>query len=231
MQSFTVQSVTFGYRGQAVFKDLSLTIPRGVTVALTGGNGAGKSTLLSLLAGVHRPGAGLIRAHVPGRPALVVQRSAVSDSFPVTVRGAVGMGRWARAGLFGRLTAGDRQAVEDAMERMDIRELANSPIGELSGGQRQRTLVAQGLAQCSRVLLLDEPDAGLDAAGKDRLEEVLRDEVSRGVTVVRSIHDLPRAAAADCRIHLTGGKADVEKRPAGVRSGGTAGLEGAPGFP
>lgn len=210
MTAFTVQSVAFGYRGRAVFTDLSLSVPRGALTALTGGNGAGKSTLLSLLAGVLKPGAGRVQAHLPGRAALVVQRSAVADAFPVTVRGAVGMGRWVRTGLFGRATAEDRRAVEQAMERMGILELANSPLGELSGGQRQRTLVAQGLAQDSGVLLLDEPDAGLDQSAVRLIDDVLRAEVRRGVTVLQSTHDAAWASTADCCILLADGRATLK---------------------
>ncbi|MFJ7749642.1 zinc ABC transporter ATP-binding protein AztA [Arthrobacter sp. NPDC097144] len=230
MQAFTVQSVAFGYRSRAVFTDLSLAVPRGALTALVGGNGAGKSTLLSLLAGVHKPHAGRVQAHIPGRAALVVQRSAVPDAFPITVQGAVGMGRWAHSGLLGRTTAKDRRAVEEAMERLGIRELADRPLGELSGGQRQRALVAQGLAQDSAVLLLDEPDASLDQSALQLINEVLRAEVRRGVTVLQSTHDAAQAATADCCIRLAGGKAAVET-PDDAVPGSRCGLERTPDFP
>ena len=207
MQAFTLRSVTFGYPGRDVFAGLSLLVPRGKLTALVGGNGAGKSTLLSLIAGTDSPRSGLIQAHVPGRAALVVQRSAAAGNFPITVRGTVEMGRWGSTGLVGRMGPADRRAVERAMDRMGILGLAGRPLGELSGGQRQRALVAQGLAQEANVLLLDEPGAGLDGRALDLIDEVLREEVDRGVTVLQATHDLERAAEADHCILLAGGRA------------------------
>lgn len=213
MQAYTLESVAFRYPGREVFRDLSITIERAALTALVGDNGSGKSTLLSLLAGVGKPHAGRVQAHLPGRPALVVQQSAAAGAFPVTVRGAVAMGRWGRAGLAGRMTRGDRQAVERAMERMDIRSLAAEPLGELSGGQRQRALVAQGLAQEAQVLLLDEPDAGLDEHARELIGQALQAEAARGVTVVEATHDLARARAAQHCVLLAGGRATAHGVP------------------
>ena len=230
MQAFTVESVAFGYPGRTVFSDLSLVIPGGALTALVGSNGAGKSTLLSLLAGIEKPHAGRVRVHLPGRPALVVQHSAAAEGFPVTVRGVVAMGRWGRAGLLGRLRAADRRAVDRAMERLDISDLAGRPLGELSGGQRQRALVAQGLAQEANVLLLDEPAAGLDEQALSLISEALRAEAARGTTVVQATHDLVSARAADHCIQLADGWAARQGQPRNVLPASDSRFEPVPDF-
>src|SRR5690606_8388330 len=96
-----VSAVDFGYPGMPVFRGLTLSVTPGAVTAVAGSNGCGKSTLLGLLAGVLRPATG--RVDVDARNiALSVQRSAVTDSFPVTAGAAVMMGRWCRLGLLRR---------------------------------------------------------------------------------------------------------------------------------
>lgn len=91
------------------------------------------------------------------------------------------------------------------MERLGITDLATRQLGELSGGQRQRTLIAQGLAQESDLLLLDEPTTGLDPEARDRIAALLTELVADGVTVVHATHDLEAACSADTRLLLRDG--------------------------
>ena len=231
MKAYTLESVGFGYPGRSVFRNLSLSVERSAVTVVVGNNGSGKSTLLSLLAGIQKPHAGRVHAHVPGMPALVVQQSAAAAAFPITVRGAVMMGRWGKAGLTGRLTGDDKRAVERAMERMDIRCLAAEPLGELSGGQRQRALVAQGLAQDAQVLLLDEPDAGLDEHARDLIAEALQAEAARGVTVVQATHDLVRARTAEHCVLLAAGRAAGHGSAREVLDGNGFRFDRSPDFP
>ncbi|MFZ1489328.1 MAG: ATP-binding cassette domain-containing protein, partial [Ilumatobacteraceae bacterium] len=80
---------------------------------------------------------------------------------------------------------------------MGVDGFANTPLSELSGGQQQRTHLAQALARQADVLLLDEPTAGLDIAGREALDAVLVQERARGVAVVMATHDTSDAASAD----------------------------------
>jgi zinc/manganese transport system ATP-binding protein len=189
-----------------VLHDLTIAIPRHGITALTGHNGSGKSTLLGLLSGTHPLASGTLRRHHAGRPALVVQRSEVSDALPITVRQAVSMGRWAHRGPWRRLTREDRSVVDQCMDRLGVTALADRRLGTLSGGQRQRVLLAQGLAQQSELLLLDEPSTGLDADSKARIAAVLAEECDRGITVVHATHDAEDAAEADHHIVLAHGR-------------------------
>ena len=124
---------------------------------------------------------------------------------PLTVRDVVSMGRYPRLGWFGRPRAQDRAAVEAAMERMRVADLATRHLDQLSGGQRQRVYVAQGLAQEHDVLMLDEPVTGLDLVSARTIDEVIHEQPGEGVSVVYTTHDLDEAAAADHVVLMGGG--------------------------
>ncbi|MFI7017323.1 zinc ABC transporter ATP-binding protein AztA [Streptomyces sp. NPDC050164] len=194
-----------GYPGRPVLHQLAAEIPALATTALVGPNGSGKSTLLGVLAGVLRPTSGELHHAGDRPPAFVPQRGAVGDALPLTVRQTVEMGRWGERGPWRRLTRQDRATVDQAMERLGITGLATRQLGELSGGQRQRALIAQGLAQESDLLLLDEPTTGLDPEARERIGVLLTELVADGVTVVQATHDLDAARSADACLLLRDG--------------------------
>lgn len=192
--------VDFGYRRTEVFRDLTVSFePRALT-AVVGSNGAGKSTLLSLLAGVERPRRGEVRRHA--EVAFAVQRSEVTDTFPITAAEAVMMGRWRRLGLFRRPGAADRAVVEHWLTELNLGDLRHRTLGELSGGQRQRVLLAQAFAQGAPLLLLDEPTTGLDGDAADGVASHLRRLADAGTTVVAATHDARVVRAADRCVDL-----------------------------
>ncbi|MDT6983527.1 zinc ABC transporter ATP-binding protein AztA [Streptomyces lusitanus] len=205
-----------GYAGHPVLHQLSAHIPALAATALVGPNGSGKSTLLGVLAGVIRPTAGELHHTGSRQPAFVPQRGAVGDALPLTVRQTVEMGRWGERGPWRRLTRRDRATVDAAMERMGVAGLAARQLGGLSGGQRQRALIAQGLAQESDLLLLDEPTTGLDPEARERIAALLADLVADGVTVVHATHDLDAARAADACLLLREGRLAAQGHPGEV---------------
>lgn len=215
-----LEGVTFGYGRTPAVDDLSLVVGCGEYLALLGPNGLGKSTLLSLLAGVVRPAAGTITG-VPDRVAFVVQRSAVPDRLPLTVQDTVAMGRWAAAGPWRRLGPADRALVDESMERLGLTELRNRRLATLSGGQRQRALLAQALAQRARLLLLDEPEAGLDTDARSWITAAVTDEVARGATVVIATHDVRTAAGSRRCVLLRSGLLVGDGPPAELLTGDT----------
>jgi manganese transport system ATP-binding protein len=173
-----------------------------------GPNGSGKSTLLWALSGLHEPTTGQLTVcgAPPGRheAAHVLQTHNVNDALPVTVAEVVRMGRYRQRGAFRRMTAQDHDAIDVALRRMEIADLADRHLSELSGGQRQRVYLAQGLAQQAELLLLDEPVTGLDLTSLDRVAAVLREETDAGRTVVVTTHELHTAQAADHVVLLAG---------------------------
>ncbi|MBQ1088935.1 zinc ABC transporter ATP-binding protein AztA [Streptomyces sp. B93] len=195
-----------GYPGRPVLRQLSAEITKFTTTALVGPNGSGKSTLLGVLAGVIRPTSGTLRLDGERPPAFVPQRGAVGDSLPLTVRQTVEMGRFGERGPWRRLTRRDHAIVAAALDRLGIGGLASRQLGELSGGQRQRVLLAQGLAQQSDLLLLDEPTTGLDPEARERIGVLLATLVADGVTVVQATHDLQAARTADACLLLREGR-------------------------
>lgn len=175
---------------------LNLSVPVGCSLAVVGSNGSGKSTLLGALAGLYKPAVGTARV-LDAPPSFVLQTTEVAADLPITVRDAVKLGRYPSLGLLGRFTRSDHAAVDQALERMDIVNLADVSLHQLSGGQRQRVLMAQGLAQESRVLLLDEPMNGLDVTSRQHVLDIVREEVAKERTVVMTTHSLADATACD----------------------------------
>jgi ABC-type Mn2+/Zn2+ transport system ATPase subunit len=189
--------------------DVTLSVPRGRSVAVIGPNGSGKSTLLGVISGLLTPQEGTVRVlgtsvtRAQDRVAHVLQSTQVRAEVPLTVREAVRMGTYATLGLVGRGGAGTRARVEAALTRLGIDGLADRQLPELSGGQRQRVFVAQGLVQDAEVLLLDEPVAGLDPPTQEVISRVIRDERAAGRTVITTTHDVGAAATNDLVLLLS----------------------------
>ena len=136
--------------------------------------------------------------------AYVLQAQQLPDGLLVTAREVVALARAARLGPVRRFRRRDHDAVDAALDRLELSDLAGRHLAELSGGQRQRVFLAQGLAQEADVLLLDEPVAGLDLASSERIAAVIDDERRPGRIVVVATHDLDEARRADQAVLLAG---------------------------
>jgi len=200
MDALHADDLVLAYGTRPALIGATFAVPAGRSVALVGPNGSGKSTLLRAAAGLVAPRAG--RLLVPARDrrgavALVLQTTDVDRTLPITVRETVRMARYATRGALRRLGPGDHAAVDRALARMHVDDLAGRQLHELSGGQRQRVLVAQGLAQEAELLLLDEPVTGLDVVSRELILAVVGEERAAGRTVVVSTHDLDDARRCD----------------------------------
>jgi len=191
-----IRGLDVQYDGETALSDVEFELPVGRSLAVIGPNGSGKSTLLGALAGTIATHAGEIDI-AGAAPALVLQSTDVDRSLPITVRDTVSLARYASLGLFRRFAAPDRAAVDRAMERLSIADLENRQLHELSGGQRQRVLVAQGLAQETQLLLLDEPVTGLDLVSRAVILDLIDEEVDAGRSVIVTTHDLGDARRCD----------------------------------
>lgn len=191
----SLEGVSLWRRGNPVLSDVSLELAADDYLAILGPNAGGKTTLLRVILGLVEPDEGRVRVlggppqRAQGRVGYVPQHVRFDPDFPIDVLDVVRMGRLAARGPFRRFRAEDDDAARDALERVEMAELADRPIGALSGGQRQRVLIARALAMQPRILLLDEPMASLDERIGRSLWELLED-VSGQMAVVIVSHDL-----------------------------------------
>ena len=199
-----VRGLWTGYGLSPALKDITFQVDTGEVLGVIGPNGSGKTTLMKTILGLVRPWRGEVS--VLGKPAhsqrLLVgympQLEEVDWDFPVTVGDVALMGRYARRGPFRRTTKVDREAASQALQQAGMYELRNNLIGELSGGQRRRALLARALANQPRLLLMDEPMAGLDATAQHSLLDLMDDLRAQATTIVLSTHDLS-CVSAYCR--------------------------------
>lgn len=193
----------FAYPNRPVLQGAELSVRSGQVTALHGDNGAGKSTLLDIVCGVRRPQRGVVES--PGRIAYVPQRTELDSRLPVTVRDVVTMGTWSDRGLWRPLRRSDRRAVQWAMERVGIDQLASRRLDELSGGQVQRTLMARALTTGAPVIILDEPTTGLDREVRRVVAELLAELAAEGRIVLHATHDEDALITSDVVLHLAHG--------------------------
>jgi NitT/TauT family transport system ATP-binding protein len=183
-------------RGPVILDGISLEIAEGEFLCLLGASGCGKSTLLSIVAGLDEPTTGLVE--VPGRrPGLMFQEPAL---FPwLTARQNVELALRLRG-----VTRGDRRAeAERLLNLVHLQDAGDKRVHELSGGMRQRVAMARAFAQDSRVLLMDEPFAALDAITRDSLhDELVRLRTQLGLTVIFVTHNVREAVRLGDRVIL-----------------------------
>jgi manganese/iron transport system ATP-binding protein len=198
-EGIAAHGLTVTYRnGHTALRDASFAIPTGTITALVGVNGAGKSTLFKALMGFVPASKGTVE--ILGQPvrvamkaqavAYVPQAEEVDWTFPVLVEDVVMMGRYGHMGFLRRPRAADRQAVSDALARVNMSEFRMRQIGELSGGQRKRVFLARALAQDARVILLDEPFTGVDVKTEEQIIALLGDLRAEGRVMLVATHNL-----------------------------------------
>ncbi len=228
--AFEARAVVFRYPGASrpALDGVDVVVPGGSLYAVLGPNGSGKSTLLRVLLGALRPEAGTVR-HA-GRPVAEWPRRELATrigvvpqgeelTFPLSVRELVALGRYPHLGVLGRESAADRAAVEEALERCEVADLAGRAVASLSGGERQRTRIARALAQQPRTLVLDEPTMALDIRHEMQILELAAALAAGGVTVVLVTHALNLAARYASRLLLLGGGAPGAPRGRVVAEG------------
>ncbi len=216
-----------------------LTVAPGEVLTVLGPNGAGKSTLIKSLCGFVKPVAGEVtvlgrRVRRLGSAGIVRLRRRVGyvpqllddrPDMPLTVREVVAIGRTGIAGLLRRLGRADRRLVDEWLERLGLADFAGQRFGDCSGGQKRRALLAKAMVQQPELLLLDEPAANLDLAGREALVETIdRVYADTGVTIVLVCHEL-EVIPPCCRrvVLLRDGQCVDDGRPASVLTAEVAG--------
>jgi ABC-type Mn2+/Zn2+ transport system ATPase subunit len=198
MNGISIENVTVAYHGKIALHKANLQLKSGTICGLVGMNGAGKSTLFKAVMGFVKPVSG--RVLINGLPIRLVQKNnlvayvpqseEVDWNFPVSVHDVVMMGRYGYMNILRIPRSLDRLAVKESLERVEMWEMRDRQIGELSGGQKKRTFFARALAQQAKVLLLDEPFAGVDIKTEKMMTHLLMELRDFGYTVLISTHDL-----------------------------------------
>ena len=204
MAQLICQDLCVGYDGKAVLQDLNFAVFSGDYLCIVGENGSGKSTLMKTILGLQQPVRGRIltldglRKNEIG---YLPQQTQVQKDFPASVREIVLSGCQGRCGSRPFYNKEEKQLAADAMEKMQIAQLAKRCYRKLSGGQQQRVLLARALCATRKMLLLDEPVSGLDpkvtAEMYALIEKLNRED---GITVIMISHDI--AAAVKYASHI-----------------------------
>ncbi|MDY3014644.1 MAG: ABC transporter ATP-binding protein [Evtepia sp.] len=203
MIQMNCQGLSLGYDVPLV-RDLRFTVSAGDYLYILGENGAGKSTLMKTILGLLPPldgrvtlGGG-VRANEIG---YLPQQTQTQRDFPATVWEVVLSGCQSRCGLRPFYTRAEKDLARQSLRRMDMERLSRRCYRELSGGQQQRVLLARALCAARKMLLLDEPVAGLDPAASREMYQVIdRLNQQDGMTILMISHDAQ--AALRCASHI-----------------------------
>ena len=194
MSQLICENVTLGYEGKVVTENLNFTVNRGDYLCIVGENGSGKSTLIKALLQLKAPlngtistGDGLNDNEIGYLP----QQTIVQKDFPASVKEIVLSGCLNRCGIRPFYNKEEKSLAIENMKKLGITNLANRCYRELSGGQQQRVLLARALCATRKMLLLDEPVAGLDPKVTLEMYDLIASlNHNDGITIIMVSHDI-----------------------------------------
>ena len=205
MALLKAEHLAVGYEGQKVLRDLSFEVNAGDYLCIVGENGSGKSTLMKTLLRLLPPlegevvcGEGLRRNEIGYRP----QQTQVQRDFPASVREVVLSGFEGRNGFRPFYSRAEKETALENLDRMGILSLKDKSYRELSGGQQQRVLLARAFCATRRILLLDEPVAGLDPRAAREMYDLIADLNRDGVAILMISHDREAVRYASHILHI-----------------------------
>ena len=196
MPQLTIQNLSVGYDAQSIVRGLNFSVHAGDYLCVVGENGSGKTTLMKTLLHLQEPldgqilmGDGLQNHEIGYLP----QQTMVQKDFPASAREIVLSGCQGRCGRRPFYNRDEKRLAEENMNRLGIAELAGRCYRDLSGGQQQRVLLARALCATQKLLLLDEPVAGLDPKVTMELYQLISELNGDGITIIMISHDIAAA--------------------------------------
>ena len=216
----SADDVRFSYGSHTVLNGLSISVRQGEILGVLGANGAGKTTLIRMMVGLVRPDSGSLTVYgeepSPSQAGLIGYMPQLSALYQeLSIRENVDF--FARMyGMSDRRTRGE--AVDAAIDLVDLSARRDSPILDLSGGMRQRVSLAISLVHRPALLLLDEPTVGLDPDLRAAFWVHFRDMAAGGATMLISSHTMDDAAHCDRLAFLRGGRIIADDTPTNLRA-------------
>ncbi|MFT4566063.1 MAG: ABC-type Mn2+/Zn2+ transport system ATPase subunit [Saprospiraceae bacterium] len=195
----TIKGLSVSYDRKRVLSNIYMELESGSIYGVIGPNGAGKSTLFKSILSIIPRNSGDIQVFgqdvekVRKRIAYIPQKDDVDWNFPAMVRDIVMMGRYPHKKILQRLNKEDHRIADEAMEKLDILDLADRQIGALSGGQQQRVFIARAICQGADLFFMDEPFVGVDMLTEHKIIEIMREMAAIGKTILVVHHDLSTA--------------------------------------
>lgn len=195
MNLIDIKDLSFSYENNRILENINLNINKGDYVGVIGANGTGKSTLLKLILGLLTPGVGNIIRQEDNIGYVPQVGLTIKSDFPATVEEVVLLNLCSKIGLFRRVKKIHLDMVDHILEVVGMKEFKHQLIGKLSGGQQQKVLIAKALINDPNMLILDEPNAGIDEASERKLYELLiKLNKEQGKTIVMVTHSVDSVA-------------------------------------
>ena len=198
MALITVSNASLGYEGKAIVSDINFSVSEGDYLCIVGENGSGKSTLMKTLLGQKNVISGKIEFSdglKQNEIGYLPQQTEVQKDFPASVKEIVLSGCLNRSGFRPFYSKSQKETAARNMEKLGITDLSGKCYRELSGGQQQRVLLARALCAAEKLLVLDEPVAGLDPMVTKSLYSLIEEINKSGMTVIMVSHDMEAAVA------------------------------------
>lgn len=204
MALITCKDLVLGYDGRAITQAFDFSVHTGDYLCIVGENGSGKSTLIKTLLRLQSPISGSIETGdglQANEIGYLPQQTAVQRDFPASVREIVISGCQGRCGLRPFYNRKEKALAAEMMHKLGLDGMEKRCYRELSGGQQQRVLLARALCATQKILLLDEPVAGLDPKVTTEMYRIIDDlNKQDGITIIMISHDMDAALHYASRI-------------------------------
>ena len=193
MAQIEFKNISVGYGSHKVLDNISFKINKGEYICVVGENGSGKSTLVKTLLGLIPPLSGTVlqdKETDKNRIGYLPQQNLAQKDFPASCKEIVMSGFINKFGFRAFYNKEEKNKAREIMENLGISDLENKGFKELSGGQQQRVLLARALCAADKIILLDEPSAGLDSKISVKMYEIFRTINKNGTTIIMVTHDI-----------------------------------------